>query len=109
MDGNPLFAEEYARLLRDRRGQTETPLPVPTTVQAVIAARLDSLPPEQKTVLADAAVLGQVGWVGAIAAVGGYDPDDLDAWLHLSRQLGELEQKELLRRVPGSGCRSRSD
>ena len=100
--GNPLFAEEYARLLRDRRGQAETPLPVPATVQAVIAARLDTLPPEQKTALADAAVLGQVGWVGAIAAVGDYDPDDLDAWLHLNRQLGELERKELLRRVPGS-------
>jgi tetratricopeptide (TPR) repeat protein len=100
--GNPLFAEEYARLLRDQHGQTETPPPVPATVQAVIAARLDTLPPEQKAVLADAAVLGQVGWVGAIAAVGGYEPDDLDAWLHLNQQVGDLERKELLRRVPGS-------
>jgi len=52
--GNPLFAEEYARLLRDRRGQVGTP-PVPATVQAVIAARLDTLPVEEKAVLADAA------------------------------------------------------
>ena len=44
VDGNPLFAEEYARLLRDRRDQPG-PLPVPATVQAVIAARLDGLPP----------------------------------------------------------------
>jgi class 3 adenylate cyclase/tetratricopeptide (TPR) repeat protein len=99
--GNPLFAEEYARLLRDRWGQPGLP-PVPATVQAVIAARLDGLPPEQKAALADAAVLGQVGWVGAIAAVGGKDPDDLDGWLQLNHDLAELERKELLRRVAGS-------
>jgi class 3 adenylate cyclase len=99
--GNPLFAEEYARLLRDRQGQPRT-LPVPATVQAVIAARLDGLPPDQKAVLADAAVVGQVGWVGAIAAVGGRDPADLDAWLHLNHQLRELERRELLGRLPGS-------
>jgi tetratricopeptide (TPR) repeat protein len=99
--GNPLFAEEYARLLRDRRGQPGS-LPVPATVQAVIAARLDGLPPQEKAVLADAAVVGQVAWVGAIAAVGGCDPADLDAWLDLNRRLAELERRELLGRVPGS-------
>jgi class 3 adenylate cyclase len=99
--GNPLFAEEYARLLRDRRGQAE-PLSIPATVQAVIAARLDTLPSAEKAVLADAAVLGTVGWVGAIAGVGGSAPDDLDAWLDLNRHLAELERKDLLRRVPGS-------
>ena len=99
--GNPLFAEEYARLLRDRQGQPGT-LPVPATVQAVIAARLDGLPPQEKAVLADVAVVGQVAWVGAIAAVGGCDPADLDAWLDLNHRLGELERSELLGRVPGS-------
>ena len=99
--GNPLFAEEYARLLRDRHGQATT-LPTPATVQAVIASRLDALPPKAKTVLADAAVLGQVAWVGAIAAVGGINPDDLDPWLELHRMLEELERRELLRRVAGS-------
>jgi class 3 adenylate cyclase/tetratricopeptide (TPR) repeat protein len=101
VNGNPLFAEEYARLLRDRRGQLE-PLPVPATVQAVITARLDGLPPPHKALLADAAVLGQVGWVGAIAAVGGYDVDDLDAWLQLNQHLADLERRELLGRVGGS-------
>ena len=101
VNGNPLFAEEYARLLRDRREQPEPP-PVPATVQAVIAARLDGLPPAQKAVLADAAVLGQVGWVGAIAAVSGSDADDLDAWLQLNQLIVDLEQKELLGRVGGS-------
>ena len=101
VNGNPLFAEEYARLLRDRRGQPG-PLPVPATVQAVIAARLDGLPPAQKAVLANAAVLGQFGWVGAIAAVSGIDADDLDAWLQLNEHLADLEGKELVGRVGGS-------
>jgi len=99
--GNPLFAEEYARLLRDRHGRAGM-LPVPATVHGVIASRLDTLPPEDKAVLANAAVLGQVAWVGGIAAVAGHDPDDLDVWLELNRRLGELERTELLRRVPGS-------
>jgi len=101
VDGNPLFAEEYARLLRDRRDQS-APLPIPATIQAVIAARLDQLAPAQRTVLANAAVLGQVAWVGAIAAVGGEDPNNLDTWLQLNRHLADLERRELLTRMAGS-------
>jgi class 3 adenylate cyclase/tetratricopeptide (TPR) repeat protein len=101
VDGNPLFAEEYARLLRDRREQSAS-LPIPPTIQAVIAARLDELPPEQRAVLADAAVLGQIAWVGAIAAVGGEDPNNLDTWLQLNRHLAELERRQLLSRMVGS-------
>jgi hypothetical protein len=99
--GNPLFAEEYARLVHDRHGQAAG-LPVPATVHGVIAARLDSLPPAEKAVLANTAVLGQVGWVGAVAAVSGQDPADLTAWLDLNRRVDELERRELLRRVAGS-------
>ncbi len=99
--GNPLFAEEYARLLRDRRGRAGT-LPLPASIHGVIGARLDALGSAGKAALANAAVLGQVSWVGAIAAVGGHDPADLDAWVDLNRSLGELERRELLRRMPGS-------
>ena len=54
--GNPLFAEEYVRMLRDRGGRTprptrrpvhrgyaQAPEPLPTGVNAIIAARLDAL------------------------------------------------------------------
>src|SRR5262249_43144429 len=57
--GNPLFAEEFVRLLADRNdlgGEVE----VPNSVQALIAARLDTLSPERKSLLQDAAVLGKV-------------------------------------------------
>ena len=35
-------------------------LPLPETVQGMIAARLDSLPPEEKELIQNAAVIGKV-------------------------------------------------
>ena len=55
--GNPFFLEELARSLVER----ETPvasLPVPNTIHAVLAARIDRLPPPQRQLLQTAAVLG---------------------------------------------------
>ena len=61
--GNPLYAEEFVRLLADRDlGADEMELP--ESLQALIAARLDTLTPERKSLLQDAAVLGKVFWVG---------------------------------------------
>ena len=68
-EGNPLFLEESVRTLVEaqvlvgERGayRLAQPLPhlsVPATVQAVLAARIDRLPPEEKQVLQAAAVLG---------------------------------------------------
>ena len=100
--GNPLYAEEYVRMLADRgvlhqvrgtwrlKGAGE--LPLPESVEGIIAARLDALAPEDKAVLADAAVLGKVGWVGALAALGATQPALLEPRLH------PLERRELLRR-----------
>ena len=70
--GNPLYAEEFVRLLADRDlGADEMELP--ESLQALIAARLDTLSPERKSLLQDAAVLGKVFWVGALAEIGGRD------------------------------------
>jgi class 3 adenylate cyclase/tetratricopeptide (TPR) repeat protein len=88
--GNPLYAEEFVRLLADRdlgAGEAE----LPESLQALIAARLDTLSPERKILLQDAAVLGKVFWVGALAEIGGRDPDELELALH------ELARKELVR------------
>jgi tetratricopeptide (TPR) repeat protein len=46
-------------------------LPLPETVQAVLAARLDTLPPEHKALLCDAAVIGETFWRGGVAALSG--------------------------------------
>ncbi len=47
---------------------------VPESVQALIAARLDTLPADRKSLLQDAAVLGKVFWAGALAEMGDRDP-----------------------------------
>jgi class 3 adenylate cyclase/tetratricopeptide (TPR) repeat protein len=62
--GNPLFVEETIRMLaEDGSGR------IPDTVQALIAARIDRLPPDAKTVLQRAAVIGRTFWPGALAAL----------------------------------------
>jgi class 3 adenylate cyclase/tetratricopeptide (TPR) repeat protein len=68
-EGNPFFLEESVHtlveteVLRGKRGayRLEKPLPsiqVPATVQAVLAARIDRLPPDEKGLLQAAAVIG---------------------------------------------------
>ena len=68
----------------ERRGQTMqvaagADIPIPETVQAVIAARLDTLPAERKALLHDAAVVGTVFWVGALAFMSGLDERAVEA------------------------------
>jgi class 3 adenylate cyclase/tetratricopeptide (TPR) repeat protein len=60
--GNPLYAEEFTRMLLER----PTEAVVPENVQGMIAARLDTLPTEEKALLRDAAVLGRTFWLGAL-------------------------------------------
>ena len=64
---------------------------LPESVQALIAARLDTLAPERKSLLQDAAVLGKVFWVGALAEIGGREQRELELDLH------DLVLKELVR------------
>jgi class 3 adenylate cyclase len=66
--GNPLFAEEYARLLRDRRGRAGT-LPLPASIHAVIGARLDAMAPRSRYLPAIDAICAPSGsrsltWLG---------------------------------------------
>jgi hypothetical protein len=90
--GNPLYAEEFVRLFADRGVAPGDEVPeLPESLQALIAARLDTLPAERKNLLQDAAVLGKVFWVGALAEIGGRNADELERALH------ELVRKELVR------------
>jgi hypothetical protein len=91
--GNPLFAEEYVRMLRDRGPDADA---LPAGVHAIVAARLDALAAADKAVLQDAAVLGQVGWLGALAEITGLGRGDLEAYL------ARLEAREFLQRAPAS-------
>jgi class 3 adenylate cyclase/tetratricopeptide (TPR) repeat protein len=86
--GNPLYAEEYVRMLRDGRFAGEH---LPETVQGIIAARLDALSTEEKVLLQDASILGKVFWSGALAAIGGVPRPTVEERLHA------LERKEFIR------------
>ena len=49
-EGNPFFAEELARLIADGAGDPARALTaLPQSVQAVVAARIDALPPAAKS------------------------------------------------------------
>src|SRR4029453_1953600 len=68
-EGNPFFLEESVRTLVEtgvlvgelgayRLAQAIPTVQMPATVQAVLAARIDRLPPEEKRLLQTAAVIG---------------------------------------------------
>ena len=97
--GNPLYAEELARMLTESGGTEE----LPDSVAAIIAARLDTLDPERKALIADAAVVGGLFWAEAVAAVGDRDTDDVIRLLH------ELTRKELVRPLRRSSMADRHE
>jgi class 3 adenylate cyclase/tetratricopeptide (TPR) repeat protein len=111
--GNPLYAEEFVRMLGDRgyirrSGRvvelaSGAEIPVPDTVQAVIAARLDTLTQERKALLQAAAVVGKVFWAGAAALVAGIEAAGTDQALH------ELARKELIRPVRSSSVQGEDE
>jgi len=88
--GNPLYAEQFARLLAEVGGSEE--LRLPENVQGIIAARLDGLSAPEKQLLQDAAVFGKLFWLGAACAVGGLQRADAEERLHA------LGRKEFVRR-----------
>ncbi len=85
-EGNPFFVEELLSTLIDRGvlvrrhgawSCAELPpgFEVPDTVQAVLAARIDLLPPAEKAALQAAAVIGRVFWTGPVYELVGGMPD----------------------------------
>jgi class 3 adenylate cyclase/tetratricopeptide (TPR) repeat protein len=89
--GNPLYAEQYVRMLAER-GSAEH---LPETVQGIIAARLDSLTAGEKGLLQDAAVVGKVFWLGALGAT--------------EQQLHPLQQKEFVQRARRSSVEGETE
>jgi tetratricopeptide (TPR) repeat protein len=87
--GNPFFIEEltWAAVAHgDRTG----PLPLPDTIEAVLAARLDRLPPEEKRLVQIAAVIGPEVPVLLVQRLAGL-PEDV-----LQRGLAHLQAMEFL-------------
>jgi predicted ATPase/class 3 adenylate cyclase len=111
--GNPLYAEEYVRMLADSGVLQRSPgrgggfavdasldvladLPLPDSVQGVVDSRLDLLTPAERSVVSAAAVVGEVFWEGAVAAVADADREEV------RRCLESLERREVVARAMNS-------
>jgi class 3 adenylate cyclase/tetratricopeptide (TPR) repeat protein len=91
-EGVPLYAVETVRMLLDRgllarEGDVYRPtgpieaLDVPETLQALVAARLDGLGPEERRLLQDAAVLGKSFTKAGLGALSGLAEPELEPLL----------------------------
>ena len=100
-EGNPFFLEESVRTLVEtgllvgvpgayRLAQPLASLQMPATVQAVLAARIDRLPPETKRLLQTAAVIGTEVSLPLLTAIAALS----DTELH--RSLAHLQSAEFL-------------
>jgi tetratricopeptide (TPR) repeat protein len=99
--GNPLYAEQFVRVWEERGDGGE--LPLPETLQSLIAARLDNLPQTEKAVLQNAAVLGKVFWRGAVIAVDGIEPATA------AESLNALQRKQFVQRAQRSSVADDSE
>ena len=103
-EGNPFFMEEIVQalfeqgvLVRDgavKLTKSLSAIAIPSTVQAVLASRIDRLPPDQKDLLQNLAVIGKEFPLRLVRAVSG-KPDD-----ELNRMLTELQTAEFIYEQP---------
>ncbi|SOZ19459.1 adenylate/guanylate cyclase domain-containing protein [Cupriavidus taiwanensis] len=104
-EGNPFFMEEVAKTLAEEKAllgepggyrieTTPTAFRIPTTVQGVLAARMDRLPGAEKELLETLAVIGTEFPWSLIQAVVGQPEDDL------RRLLSRLEAGEFIYERP---------
>jgi class 3 adenylate cyclase len=94
-EGNPLFIEELAASVAEQSTAEATALP--TSVRAIVAARLDALPADERSVIVDASVAGRIFWRGALNRIAPRE--------NLSSLLGSLEDRDLVRREAVSRIR----
>ncbi len=103
-EGNPLFVEEMLHALDERgllvrdgtatlAGQL-TEIKVPTTVQGILASRIDRLPSEEKDLLQTLAVIGRQLPLDLVRKVVA-EPDD-----ELERMLSDLKVAEFIYEQP---------
>jgi class 3 adenylate cyclase len=104
-EGNPFFMEETVQVLLDegalaRNGTVKltkslSELRIPPTVQAILAARIDHLPPDEKELLQTLAVLGKQFTLSQIKATVVARNDS-----ELERMLADLQMAEFIYEQP---------
>ena len=106
--GNPFFMEETFQVLLDegalvrdgaavRLTKALSELKIPPTVQAILAARIDRLPPDEKELLQALAVIGKEFQLSLIREVTAKSDDELN------RMLGNLQLAEFIYEQPAVG------
>jgi class 3 adenylate cyclase/tetratricopeptide (TPR) repeat protein len=103
-EGVPMYAVETVRMLADRGvleqtggaylvvGELDDELDIPETLHALVAARLDNLPADERALVQDASVAGQSFTVDTVCAVGGHTAAEVEPLL------GLLVRREVLER-----------
>jgi DNA-binding SARP family transcriptional activator len=111
-EGNPFFLEEIVLGLVDSGAIVPTGdgwrttaevarVTIPDTVHGVLAARIDALPPDEKRVLQEAAVIGRVFWTEPLALAAA--AVDVDA------ALSGLEERALVVERTSSSLRGHAE
>src|SRR5262249_21140211 len=109
-EGNPLFVEQLLSMLIDdgllrREGDAWVPagdlseLSIPGTIQALLAARLDLLSPEERSVIEPASVIGQIFEQPAVEELA---PEAVQS--AVPEHLGSMTQKQLGRTLQAEGA-----
>jgi class 3 adenylate cyclase/tetratricopeptide (TPR) repeat protein len=102
-EGNPLFLEEMLGMLMDdgriRREEgrwvasgDEASVPTPSSIQSLLAARIEQLPNAERAILQRASVVGKVFWWGAVA-----DLSPTADRARVSSQLQDLVRRGMVR------------
>src|SRR5271154_656752 len=106
--GNPFFMEETVQVLLDEGALVRdgvavrlikplSELKIPPTVQAILAARIDRLPADEKDLLQTLAVIGKEFPLSLVHAAAGASADEL------GRMLGDLQLAEFIYEQPALG------
>jgi predicted ATPase/class 3 adenylate cyclase len=106
-EGNPFFMEEMVQVMFDegslaRNGTVKlakslSQLKIPPTVQAILASRIDRLPPDEKDLLQTLAVLGRQFPLALVKSVVSKSEDQLN------QMLSDLQLGEFIYEQPASG------
>jgi class 3 adenylate cyclase/tetratricopeptide (TPR) repeat protein len=92
-EGNPLFVEQMLAMIK--AGEPTTELSIPSTIHALLAARLDRLEPVERALIERASVIGREFWRGAVAHLSPEEERSL-----VATHLLTLVRKELIRPHP---------